>query len=96
MIPTQEGYLKLALFLDIFSHKIAGWSMDTRMKDKPVVDALLQAVGRENPSSGMIVHTDQCSQYTSSRFMALVSQLGFVQVMRIHTTTQLWNPLTRH
>lgn len=81
IIPTQEGYLKLALFLDIFSRKIVGWSMDTRMKDKLVVEALLQAVGRENPSAGMIVHTDQGSQYTSSRFMALVSQLGFVQSM---------------
>lgn len=99
MIPTQEGYFTLALFLDIFSHKIVGWSIVIKMKDTLVVDALLQDIGREISSSGRIVHTDQGSQYTSSRFMALVSQLGFVKSMNrrgIRTTTRLWYPSTRH
>lgn len=61
-IPTQQGFLYLAVFIDIFSRKVVGWSMDTRIKDSLVMSAFYQAVGREHPNEGLLVHTDRGSQ----------------------------------
>lgn len=58
-IPTKEGTLYLAVNIDVFSRKIVGWSMSSRMQDKLVIDCFLQASGKEQPQSGLIVHTDQ-------------------------------------
>ena len=58
-IPTRQGTLYLAVFLDMFTRKITGWSMDTRMKKALVTGAFLQACGKEHPSEGLVVHTDQ-------------------------------------
>lgn len=51
--------------------------MDTRMKDQLVIDALNQAVSKEQPQPGLIIHTDQGSQYTGSRFQSLLRQHNF-------------------
>jgi len=58
-IPTQKKTLFLAVFVDIFSRKVVGWAMDTRMKDQLVIAAFNQAYGKERPEPGLIVHTDQ-------------------------------------
>ena len=58
-IPTKEGTLYLAVNIDVFSRKIVGWSMSSRMQDKLVRDCFLQACGKEHPQPGLIVHTDQ-------------------------------------
>lgn len=71
-IPTKEGALYLAVNIDVFSRKIVGWSMSSRMQDKLVMDCFLQACGRER----LIVHTDQGSQYTSSRYQSILRQVG--------------------
>ncbi|MBU6001585.1 DDE-type integrase/transposase/recombinase, partial [Lactococcus lactis] len=57
-IPTKEGTLYLAVNIDVFSRKIVGWSMSSRMQDKLVRDCFLQACGKEHPQPGLIVHTD--------------------------------------
>ena len=75
-ISTKEGFLYLAVLMDIFSRKVVGWSMGKRMTEKLVMDALNQAYGREHPRKGFIVHTDQGSQYTGFNFRALTSSLG--------------------
>ena len=75
-IPTRHGFLYLAIFIDVFSRKVVGWSMDTRIKDSLVMSAFYQAVGREHPEKGLIVHTDRGSQYTSQRFSALLLRYG--------------------
>ena len=80
-IPTKHGFLYLAVFIDIFSRKVTGWSMDTRIRDTLVLSALNQAIGREHPDPGLIIHTDRGSQYTSQRFQALLTRGGFVQSM---------------
>ena len=67
-IPTRHGFLYLAVFIDIFSRKVTGWSMDTKIKDSLVMTAFYQAVGREHPDEGLVVHTDRGSQYTSQQF----------------------------
>ena len=75
-IPTKEGFLYLAVMLDVFSRKVTGWAMGNRMTENLVMDALRQAHGKEQPEKGFIVHTDQGSQYTGRNFRALVSSLG--------------------
>lgn len=80
-VPTKHGFLYLAVFIDIFSRKVTGWAMDTRIRDSLVLSALNQAIGREHPEKGLIVHTDRGSQYTSQRFQALLNRYGFVQSM---------------
>ena len=73
-IPTRKGFLYLSVFIDIFSRKVTGWSMGRKMKDTLVMDSFMQAFGRERPDAGLIVHTDQGSQYTSGNFRALLKQ----------------------
>ena len=80
-IPTKHGFLYLAVFIDIYSKKVVGWAMDTRIKDTLAMSALNQAVGREHPEKGLVVHTDRDSQYTSHRFAALLQRYGGVQSM---------------
>lgn len=58
-IWTEEGWLYLAVFIDLFSRRVVGWSMDSRMKSKLVVDALRMASGQRYPSKGLIVHSGQ-------------------------------------
>jgi putative transposase len=60
-----EGWLYLAVILDLFSRRVIGWSMQARIKKELVLDALLMAVWRRKPTSSVTVHTDQGSQYTS-------------------------------
>lgn len=71
-IPTTKKTLYLAVFLDIYSRKIVGWSMDIRMKEKLVIDAFNQAYGREHPKPGLVVHSDQGCQYTGAAFRMLL------------------------
>ena len=67
-IPTKEGWLYLASYLDLFSRKIVGWQVSNRINENLVIDALDNAVNRENPPKGLLIHTDRGSQYTSRRF----------------------------
>lgn len=73
-IHTQEGWLYLAVVIDLFSRRIVGWSMDTRMKAKLVNDALLMAVWKRKPNAGLIWHTDRGSQYASDSHRAILKQ----------------------
>lgn len=80
-IPTKHGFLYLAVFIDVFSRKVVGWAMDTRIKDSLVMSAFYQAIGREHPEKGLIVHTDRGAQYTSHRFGAVLEHHGCRQSM---------------
>lgn len=77
-IPTQKGTLYLAVFVDMYSRKVVGWSMSTRMKDSLVIDAFLQGYKKEHPKKGLIIHTDQESQYTSGNFQTTLKKYGAV------------------
>ena len=63
-IRTYEGWLFLAVVLDLFSRQVIGWSMQSRMTADLVMQALLMAIWRRQPRSEVIVHSDQGSQYT--------------------------------
>ena len=68
-VPTQwEGFLYLAVILDVFSRRIVGWSMADHLRAELVVAALEMAVWTRRPGEGMIHHSDHGSQYTSLLF----------------------------
>lgn len=73
-IDTREGWLYLASILDVYSRKIVGWSMSTRLQKQLVKDALNMALGRRDVADDLIHHSDQGSQYTSHDFRALLKQ----------------------
>ncbi|WP_418795418.1 IS3 family transposase [Raoultella ornithinolytica] len=75
-IRTHEGWLYLAVVVDLFSRKIIGWSMQTRMTKDIVLNALLMAVWRRNPQKKVLVHSDQGSQYTSHEWQSFLKSHG--------------------
>jgi putative transposase len=67
-IPTSAGFLFLAVVLDVWSRKIVGWAMSSRLITRIVLDALAMAVDQRRPAEGVIHHSDQGCQYTSIEF----------------------------
>lgn len=80
-IWTAEGWLYLAVVLDVCSRRIVGWSMNRRMTDDLVMTAFKNALVRRRPTPGLIFHSDRGSQYCSKRFQALVKGAGGSQSM---------------
>ena len=76
-IWTQEGWLYLAVVIDLCSRKVVGWSMNSRMKAQLVCDALRMAIWRRRPQAGLIHHSDRGSQYASKSFRRLLKAHGF-------------------
>ena len=72
-IRTHEGWLYLAVIVDLYSRRVIGWSMQSRIKKELVLDALLMAVWRRRPKETVTVHTDQGSQYTSHDWQDFLS-----------------------
>jgi putative transposase len=64
-IRTWQGWLYLAVVIDLFARKVVGWSMKPTLAKELVLDALLMAVWRRRPTGSVIVHSDQGSQYSS-------------------------------
>lgn len=75
-IRTHEGWLYLAVVLDLFSRQIVGWSMQSRLQSDIVLDALLMAVWRRRPTKEVLIHSDQGAQYTSEDWQALLKAHG--------------------
>lgn len=73
-IPTGEGWLYLAVTLDLGTRKAAGWSMDETMTEKLVSDALAMALGRVEMKPMAIHHSDRGSQYASNSFQSLLEK----------------------
>lgn len=67
-IKTYEGWLYLAVVLDLFSRKVIGWSMQQTMTSDIVIKALLMAVWRRPKAKDVVVHSDQGSQYASGDY----------------------------
>jgi transposase InsO family protein len=77
-VATTEGWLYLAVVEDLYSRKIVGWSMSSRIDSRLVVDALEMAVARRLPNEGLIAHSDRGSQYASEHYQGLLAGHGFV------------------
>jgi putative transposase len=73
-IDTAEGWLYLALVMDLFSRAVVGWSMANHMQASLVEQALRMALGRRLPDPGLLHHSDQGSQYTSHLIRTLLAQ----------------------
>lgn len=80
-VPTWEGWLFLALVMDVCTRKIVGWSMREDLQAELVVDALGMAVTRRRPNGQVIHHSDRGSQYASLAFGRTLRESGLVASM---------------
>jgi len=71
-IPTAQGWLYLAVVMDLFSRRIVGWSMSTSLQADLVLDALRMALVHRRPEAGLLHHSDRGSQYASDAFGQLL------------------------
>ena len=75
-LPTGEGWLYLAVVLDLCSRAVVGWSMANHMRAELVTQALSMAIGQRQPAAGLIMHTDRGSQYGAESYRQLLTQHG--------------------
>lgn len=77
-IWSREGWLYLAVVLDLFSRRVVGWSMQPTLEKTLVVDALEMALLQRRPSAGLLCHSDRGSQYASGDYQSLSREAGIV------------------
>lgn len=80
-IWTEEGWLYLAVVIDLFSRMVVGWATAAKITASLVSLALQKAIARRNPPPGLLLHSDRGVQYTSEEFRQLVQKHGIVQSM---------------
>jgi len=77
-IWTAEGWLYLAVVLDLFSRRVVGWATSDRLKRDLAVEALRRALVARNPAPGLVHHSDRGSQYCSVDYQALLCRRGIL------------------
>lgn len=77
-IKTHEGWLYLATVMDLHSRRIVGWSMQANLHADLVLQALLAAVWSRKPKPGLMLHSDQGTQYTSYDWQSFLKDHGIV------------------
>jgi len=75
---TWEGWLYLAVVLDLFSRRVVGWALADHMRTELVLDALQMALGRRRPPAELVHHSDRGSQYASDAYRAVLREHGIV------------------
>jgi putative transposase len=80
-IRTAEGWLYLAVVIDLYSSLVIGWSMSQRMEKQLVVQAVLMALWQKRSVGNVILHSDRGSQYTSHEYQLFLSTHGIVSSM---------------
>jgi len=80
-VPTDEGWLYLAVVIDLFNREVVGWSMNERMTKCLVIDAQEMAIRSRRAGAGLITHTDRGSQYASGKFRRLLKRNGMLSSM---------------
>lgn len=80
-IATAQGWLYLAVVLDLYSRLVVGWSMSAHCDEELVNNALLMALARRRPKAGLLHHSDRGSQYTSRAYRQLMEQSGIIVSM---------------
>jgi transposase InsO family protein len=76
-IPTHEGWLYLAVVLDLWSRRVVGWALRPTLETDVVCAALQMAVARRASRPGLLHHSDRGTQYTSDRYQTLLREQGF-------------------
>jgi len=80
-IDTDEGWLYLAVVLDLFNREVIGWSLKPRMSADLVTDALAMAWFRRRPAAGVLFHSDRGSQYASLAMRDKLTEYGMIASM---------------
>ena len=80
-IPTGEGWLYLAVVIDLYSSLVIGWSMSQRMEKQLVVQAVLMALWQKKSAGSVILHSDRGAQYTSHEYQQFLSDHSIVSSM---------------
>ena len=80
-IWTSQGWLYLAVVIDLHSRRIVGWSMNKCISRQLVMDALTMAIWRRKPSSGLVFHSDRGRQYCSHAFQKVLKKHGIMSSM---------------
>jgi len=80
-IKTDEGWLYLSALMDLYSRKVVGWAMETRLTDDLTIKALDMALGRRRPPPGLVHHSDRGSQYASSKYQAHLKEAEAIASM---------------
>ena len=75
-LKTGEGWMYLAIVMDLFSRRIVGWHIDKRMTTDLVYKAMVKAYNLRQPPKGLVFHSDRGSQYTSKRYRKLLASYG--------------------
>ncbi len=77
-IQTDEGWLYLAVLIDLYSRAVVGWAMSDRMTAQLANDALMMAIWKRKPPKGLMLHSDRGSQYASALYQKTIKDHGFV------------------
>lgn len=80
-IPTREGWLYLAVIIDLFKGVVIGWSMSQTMEKQLVIQAVLMALWQKNHTDPVILHSDRGSQYTSYEYQRFLSDHNVISSM---------------
>jgi len=80
-IPTAEGWLYLALVLDLFARKIVGWATSSTMPQELTLEALQVALGWRDPEAGLLHHSDRGSQYAANDYRDVLKARGIMVSM---------------
>jgi transposase InsO family protein len=75
-VKTWQGWLYVAVVLDLFSRRVVGWAVDDHMRAELAIEALRMALGRRLPASGLVHHSDRGSQYASDAYRQLLADYG--------------------
>ena len=80
-IWTAEGWLYVAVVLDLFSRRVVGWALADHLRSELAVDALKMALGRRRPKAGLMYHSDRGTQYASALYQLLLTAHAVVASM---------------
>ncbi len=80
-LPTREGWLYLAVIIDLANRKVVGWALKRTLDRSLVVDALKMALELRRPADGLMLHSDRGVQYACTEYRRVLSQHGIVRSM---------------
>ena len=75
-LKTGEGWMYLAIVMDLYSRRIVGWHIGKRMTADLISKAMIKAYNLRRPSKGLVFHSDRGSQYTSKQYRKLLASYG--------------------
>ena len=78
-IPTREGWLYLAVLIDLYSRRVVGWAMGSKMNQMLANDTLMMAIAHRKPQPGLIHHTDRGVLYGTGSYTTILTHHGLIQ-----------------